>query len=143
MYTETMTISRGPLPVSTRMHRWIHVQFSKEGVHCYPAAATDPKLATGEWDDVSFLAAPHMHYFYFNVSVQVFQNDRDIEFIQFRRWCERLYSEGVLGLNSQSCEMMAESLINRIAAQYTGRNIKVSVLEDNINGATLEYEPNP
>jgi hypothetical protein len=121
------------------MKRWIHVEFVKEGVHCYPAAATDPNLATGEWDDVSFLASPHFHYFTFKVTVEVFQNDRDIEFIQFSRWCQRLYDQGVMKLNSQSCEMLAESLIGRIADKYKGRDIKVSVLEDNINGATLEY----
>lgn len=136
--------------MTNQMKRWIHVQFIKEGVHCYPAAATDPKLATGKWDDVSFLASPHMHYFYFNVSVEVFQNDRDIEFIQFKRWCERLYSgeamysdgannANTMQINSMSCEMLAEDLITVISNSYSGRDIKVSVLEDNINGATLEY----
>jgi hypothetical protein len=33
----------------------IWVKFQKEGVHKYPGADTDPKLATGGWDDVSFL----------------------------------------------------------------------------------------
>lgn len=33
----------------------IWVTFQKEGVHCYPAAATDPKLATGDWDDIKVL----------------------------------------------------------------------------------------
>jgi hypothetical protein len=124
---------------NSEIKRWIHVTFQKEGIHCYPAAATDPKLATGNWDDVSFLATPHMHYFHFKVSVEVFQNDRDIEFIQFRRWCEKQYSDGTLELNSQSCEMMAEALIDKITENYPGRDIKVSVLEDGINGATLEY----
>lgn len=121
--------------------RWIHVKFQKGGVHCYPAAATDPKLATGGWDDVSFLANPHFHYFQFVVTLEVHQNDRDVEFIQFQRWLERLYDEGnsTLKLNNQSCEMMAEALIGHIAERYPGRDIKVSVLEDGINGATLEY----
>ena len=33
----------------------IWVTFRKEGIHLYPAAATDPKLATGDEYDVSFL----------------------------------------------------------------------------------------
>lgn len=123
----------------TTISREIHIKFVKEGVHCYPAAATDPKLATGDWDDVSFLANPHHHYFYFEVTVQVFYNDRDIEFIQFSRWCQRLYDQGTLQVGSKSCEMLAEDLINKIAAQYPDRNVKVTVLEDNINGATLTY----
>ena len=37
--------------------RWIWVTFSREGIHRYPAAATDPKLCTAGEYDVSFLAA--------------------------------------------------------------------------------------
>jgi hypothetical protein len=135
-----MNIQNTPATTAS-IKRWIHVEFVKEGIHCYPAAATDPKLATGEWDDVSFLANPHFHYFTFKVKVEVTFNDRDIEFIQFRRWCELLYSaNGTMQVNSKSCEMLAEELISVIAARYPGREIHVSVLEDNINGATLEYK---
>lgn len=129
-------VLRGPNAVTKR---WIHVGFVKEGIHCYPAAATDPKLATGDEDDVSFLASPHFHYFHFVAKVEVFQNDRDIEFIQFKRWCERLYDKGTLQVGSKSCEMLAEDLIGQINAKYPFRDIVVSVLEDNINGATLEF----
>ena len=72
---------------------FIWVTFQKEGIHCYPAAATDPKLKTGDWDDVSFLGTPHRHIFHFKVWIEVFQNDRDIEFIQVKRWIEKLYNE--------------------------------------------------
>ena len=34
--------------------RNIWVTFQKEGIYCYPAAATDPLLATGDDYDVSF-----------------------------------------------------------------------------------------
>ena len=61
--------------------RSVWVTFRKEGVHMYPGADTDPKLATGEWDDVSFLGIPHRHIFHFKVRIEVFHNDRDIEFI--------------------------------------------------------------
>ena len=35
--------------------KMVWVTFQKEGMHKYPAALDDPKLATGDWDDVSFL----------------------------------------------------------------------------------------
>ena len=38
-----------------KQERMIWVTFKKEGIHKYPAALDDPKLATGGWDDVSFL----------------------------------------------------------------------------------------
>jgi hypothetical protein len=123
-----------------KIKRFIYVKFTKEGVHCYPAAGTDPKLKTGDWDDVSFLANPHFHYFHFNVEIEVFQNDRDIEFIQFSRWLQRLYNDDTLQLNSKSCEMLAEDLINVIKVEYPTREIIVSVSEDGINGARLEYK---
>jgi hypothetical protein len=39
-----------------------------------------------------FLGYPHRHIFHFRVSIDVFHNDRDIEFIQFKRWLEGLYN---------------------------------------------------
>ena len=48
-----------------KAERSIWVTFAKEGVHMYPGADTDPKLATGDWDDVSFLGIPHRHIFHF------------------------------------------------------------------------------
>jgi hypothetical protein len=71
--------------------RQIWVTFEKEGIHCYPAAGTDPTLCTAGEYDVSFLANPHRHMFHFRVSIDVFHNDRDIEFIQFKRWLIALY----------------------------------------------------
>ena len=79
--------------IMEKAQRKVWVTFQKEGVHMYPGADTDPKLATGDWDDVSFLGVPHRHIFHFRVWIDVFHNDRDIEFIQFKRWLERLYSE--------------------------------------------------
>jgi hypothetical protein len=61
--------------------RFIFVTFQKEGIHCYPAAATDPALATKDEYDVSFLATPHRHIFHFKVWIEVEHSDRAIEFI--------------------------------------------------------------
>lgn len=123
--------------------RYINVKFTKEGKHRYPEALTDPKLKTGKWDDVSFLGNEHFHYFYFVVTLEVFQNNRDIEFIQFRRWLENLYSEQTLDIDFMSCEMLCESLIEKIKERYgdPARYIKVEIYEDNINGGILEYFP--
>ena len=121
--------------------RYINVKFQKDGIHRYPEASIDPKLKTGDWDDVSFLGNEHFHYFYFNVTIEVFQNNRDIEFIQFRRWLERLYTDNVLQMDFMSCEMLCESLIEQILKKYPSRYIKVEIYEDNINGGILEYFP--
>ena len=119
--------------------RSIWVTFSKEGIHKYPAALEDPNLATGDWDDVSFLGYPHRHIFHFKVWLEVFHDDRDVEFIQFKRWMERLYAHDTLQLDYKSCEMIADDLASEIQAMYPDRYIKISVAEDNENGCEMEY----
>jgi hypothetical protein len=83
-------------------------------------------------------------------------NDRDIEFIQFKRWLERLYSGGntegtegtsstnseVLVLDYKSCEMIADDLYNQISAKYPGRFVEIEVAEDGENGCNIFY-PKP
>jgi hypothetical protein len=122
-------------------NRKIWVSFQKEGIHKYPAAATDPNLATGDEYDVSFLANPHRHIFHFRVSIDVFHNDRDIEFIQFKRWLLSLYNgkNSVLELDYKSCEMIADDLYNQIAARYPNRAVIIDVSEDGENGCVIEY----
>ena len=117
----------------------IWVTFQREGIHKYPAALDDPKLATGDEYDVSFLGYPHRHIFKFRVSIEVFHNDRDIEFIQFKRWLQRLYdmapdgSEGhnntkVLELDYKSCEMISDELFEKIAERYPERSVPISIV---------------
>jgi hypothetical protein len=123
--------------------RWIEVTFQREGIHKYPAALTDPNLATGDEYDVSFLGYPHRHVFHFGVRIAVQHNDREIEFIQFKRWLEGLYSsqQNILQLDYKSCEMIAEDLIDVIRKKYPGRDFEVRVFEDGENGAILQYTP--
>ena len=121
------------------MTDFVWVTFRKEGIHKYPAAATDPKLATGGWDDVSFLGVLHRHIFHFKVWIEVTHDDRDVEFIQVKRWLERLYSEGSLQLNFKSCEMIARDLNAQIKAKYPGRHVKIEVSEDGENGCEMDF----
>ena len=126
--------------IMSQAERKIWVTFRKEGIHMYPAAATDPTLATGDEYDVSFLGVPHRHIFHFRVSIDVFHNDRDIEFIQFKRWLENLYAGGTLELNFKSCEMISDDLYLQIAARYPDRAVWIEVAEDGENGALIKYE---
>ena len=120
--------------------RMIWVKFSREGIHKYPAALTDPALATGDEYDVSFLGYPHRHIFHFQVWISVTHSDRDVEFIQFKRWLEKLYTEKTLQLNYRSCEMIAEDLYAQINARYPGREVWIEVSEDGENGAILKWD---
>ena len=117
----------------------IWVTFKREGIHKYPAALEDPKLATGDEYDVSFLGHPHRHIFHFRVWIEVKHNDRDIEFIQFKRWLENLY-KGTLELDYKSCEMIADDLHTQIAKKQPGRKIWIEVSEDGENGCIKKYK---
>jgi hypothetical protein len=123
--------------VMEHAQRQIWVTWQREGIHKYPAALTDPQLA-----DVQFLGYPHRHMFHFRVWIDVFHNDRDLEFIQFKRWCESLYNSdnSVLSLDHKSCEMIADDLYIQIASRYPGRVVHIEVAEDGENGALIRYE---
>jgi len=125
--------------IKTNAQKKIFVQFQKEGIHCYPAAATDPALATGDEYDVSFLASPHRHIFHFKVWIDVKHSDRDIEFIQFKRWLENLYVNNTLQLSYKSCEMISDDLYLQIAQKYPNRDVWIDVSEDGENGSYAEY----
>jgi hypothetical protein len=122
-----------------RPNKMIWVTFRKEGIHCYPAAATDPNLASGDAYDVSFLANPHRHIFHFRVWISVQHNDRDIEFIQFKRWLESMYNNSTLSLDYKSCEMMSDDLYEKIVERYSDREIWIEVSEDGENGSFIKY----
>ena len=123
------------------MKKFIKVSFQKEGIHKWP----DAKDIKG----VEFLQYPHRHIFHFYVTLEVMHDNREVEFILFKRELEGLYTdrmatkvdpEGTLQLDYQSCEMMAESLINYIEEYYPGRATQVEVYEDNENGAIVQND---
>lgn len=118
---------------------FIFVPFIKEGLHYFPGADTNPLYATKDRYDVSHLGYKHFHYFYFKVYIEVTHDNREIEFIQFRRWLESLYDSKTLELDYKSCEMIADDLANAIWNKYPNRDLKIEVSEDNINGCFVEY----
>ena len=74
------------------------------------------------------------------IAIEVFHDDRDIEFIQFKRWILNLYNQGTLQNDYKSCEMMSDDLYVQIAKKYPGRKIEIDVSEDGENGSHAVYE---
>ena len=126
--------------IMEKAERKIWVTFRKEGIHCYPAAATDPNLCTAGEYDVSFLASPHRHVFWFKVWIDVWHSNRDLEFIQFKRWLESLYSKDILQLDFKSVEMLADDLYFQIAERYPERAVWIEISEDGENGCLVKYD---
>lgn len=104
---------------------WITTQF--EGFHCYPQAP----------DEVSFLRERHRHIFKLKVWIEVFHNDRDVEFIIFKRFIDALIKENEM--NFKSCEMISDDLAMLINKTYPNRAINIEVSEDGENGSYKEY----
>lgn len=122
-----------------RPSKMVWVTFRKEGIHCFPDALTNPQFATGDEYDVSFLGHPHRHIFHFKVWIAVEHNDRDIEFIQFKRWLENLYEDGTVQLDHKSCEMISDELYVVISGKYPRREVWIEVSEDGENGSFIRY----
>lgn len=117
------------------MLKSIWVKFQKEGIHRYPEALTESRLK-----DVDFLGYPHRHIFHFFVEVSVSHNNREIEFILFKRELESLFSDKVIDIDFKSCEMLAEEIVSWILDKYQSlKYVKVSVSEDNENGASVVW----
>lgn len=114
--------------------RMVWVTFQREGMHRYPAAHTDPRL-----EEVYYLGYDHRHIFHFKIGLQVYHNDREVEFIIFKHFCEELYDSYVLHLDNKSCEMICDDVYDRIARKYPDRDVVISVSEDNENGAEIYY----
>ena len=112
-----------------KANKSIWVTFQKEGIHKYPDAP----------EGVEFLRHPHRHMFHFRVELEVFHDDRDVEFILFKRELEALYTGGTLQLDYKSCEMMADDLAEYIVAKYPNRHLVIEVSEDGENGARCVY----
>ena len=110
------------------MTNYIWITTSFEGFHKYPNAP----------EGVDFLKNLHRHIFHLKVFIEVFHDDRDIEFILFKRFVDTIPLEH--NLNNMSCEMIADYIRDSIADKYPNRKIKIEVSEDLENGCEKEYE---
>ena len=128
--SERETIER----IREHADRKIWVTFQKVGFHRYPASGEDPRLA-----DVSYLANKHRHLFKFRVEIEIFHNDRELEFHQVLNYCESLY-QNQLDIDYKSVEMLADDLYIQLAAKYPERYMAIEVSEDGECGCRIEYK---
>lgn len=107
---------------------WITTQF--EGFHKYEKAPPE----------VIFLRTTHRHIFHLKVWIEVFHNDRDIEFIMFKDYIDAVVEECINYDNTGSCEMISDNLHEEIEKDYPKRDIRIEISEDNENGSYKTYE---
>lgn len=106
------------------------VRFRIPGFHRWPDAP--PPRA--------YLRARHRHLFHVELELELFGDDRDVEFhdlldVARTAWGPRDQDHG-----SASCEMLAQRLGDLIADQYPGRTNIVCVFEDGECGARVLRE---
>lgn len=111
--------------LSKKIYAIVTTQF--EGLHFF-------KEASG---DESFLKHPHRHLFHLKVIIEQFHDNREIEFINFKRWLDsQLKSKDI---NYRSCEMIATEIGLKILKKYNNRELLVSIMEDGENGGIITF----
>ena len=102
-----------------------------EGLHNWPAA---DKV----FPEVGFLSYMHRHKWYITAKKPVYHDDRDVEFIMFKRDIEEYFRTKYYSdvsrtheFGSTSCETLANEILDEFGCCY------VSVFEDNENGAEV------
>ena len=116
--------------------KMIWVTFRKAGLHFYPMAGTKGL------EDVDYLRYSHRHLFHFKVAVEVFHDDRDIEFHQMLNYLEAAVTTDKL--NGKSCEMIANDVAEILTNRYYNsggkdRKMIIEISEDGECGVTAEY----
>ena len=116
------------------MASYIWITTSFEGIHKYNEAPRE----------VAFLRYPHRHIFHVKVFIEVFHNDRDVEFILFKRHVNSLLDafRNVHDGSGYSCEMVSDYLASHLknAYTYSKRKLIIEINEDGENGSQKEYE---
>lgn len=108
----------------------IKVTFQWSGVHQWP-------MAKGRHE---YLKHPHRHLFKGMAKIQVFNQDRELEFFEVLDYIhEQLGSYRML--HTHSCEYVAQDLIVRLMEKYgPDRDIEVEIMEDGENGAVVVWK---
>ena len=109
------------------------VNLQVDGLHNWPDAEN-------VFPEVAFLSDLHRHMFHITCKKRVNHDDRDVEFIVFKRkvkkYLEEVYYDkqyNLCNFRNRSCEMLAKELLQEFDLSYC------AVYEDNENGAEV-YE---
>jgi len=110
---------------------FIWVTAECEGFHSYEKAPSE----------VEFLKHRHRHIFKVKVWIEIFHDDRELEFIMFKRFVEQQI-KAIFFKFDGSCEQYSDVLYKEIEDKYSKRDIKISISEDGENGSEITY-PKP
>ena len=110
---------------------FIKVKNQFDDVHCYPNA---PK-------EVNFLKNMHRHTFMLESMIQIFHEDRELEFYIVKDYIDSIIPKLKQLVNGKSCENIAVFVLNELKLKYgNNRYYKISCSEDGWNEAIVEEE---
>lgn len=111
------------------------ISFQIEGIHNWPDARNI-------YPEVGFLSDPHRHMFHFKLCKKVNHDERDVEFIMWKRQVIDVLNLRYFNptkkchdFESMSCETIAKEILREFKC------IWVEVFEDGENGARVERLP--
>ena len=109
---------------------FIYVTTQTEFIHRYPDAP----------DEVAYLRYPHRHLLHVKAKIEVYSNDRELEFIMVKHELSHfLFSLGSDNIE-QSGEDVACSVLQFLQNKYgTDRDVEITISEDGENGCELIY----
>ena len=108
----------------------ISVSFQWSGTHRWPGAQ-----GTHE-----YLKHPHRHLFKGRAQIEVFHDDREIEFLAVLDYLNEQVLVKYRNLGERSCEWVAKDIIEHLTNRYgDGRDIQVYISEDGENGAVVRW----
>lgn len=105
------------------------VRFTAPGFHCWIDAP----------EDRAYLRALHRHLFHIEVRLELFHDERDVEYHNLLDYARSCFDEENHG--GKSCETMARALADMIGAKWPGRWLQVLVDEDGECGAIITQTP--
>lgn len=121
------------------MRTFITVKNEFEGVHRYEDAP----------EEVKYLRNDHRHLFKIKSKIEVFHEDRELEFIMVKHLIQGRLSLDLNELDNTwymeklSCEQVARMIYDLLEKRYgSERYISVEVSEDDENSAIIEGEKN-
>ena len=110
---------------------YISVKNQYDDLHCYPNAP----------EEVAYLKSLHRHTFFIESIIQVFHEDRELEFYMVKDFIDTLIPELRMVSDNKSCENIGNIILTKLQEKYgANRRIQVEVSEDGRNKAIVTEE---
>ena len=108
---------------------FITVKNQFDDIHCYPNAP----------EEVNYLKNLHRHTFMLESKIEVFHEDRELEFYMVKDFIDSIIPELKQLVSAKSCENIAVFILNSLKNKYgSNRYYEISCSEDGWNKATVE-----